>query len=191
MIFEEDNMNQTKVLTSVLVVLLLTMPLLIRSQTLDDVRREMNRISSEIDQLDKMIRENKKLSGMLRDHESRLQVLAENPGIYRLPVLLEGKALYVTVSESELDDFSSSLALEDLLLKHKVTKGKFRCDDPSEWKKVLIQENAQAKDHLKKIELPAIQKRTDEVAQETSALEAKRNKLLEKYNMLQRRVGDA
>jgi predicted nuclease with TOPRIM domain len=191
MIFEEDNMNQTKVLTSVLVVLLLTMPLLIRSQTLEDVRREMNRISSEIDQLDKMIRENKKLSGMLRDHESRLQVLAENPGIYRLPVLLEGKALYVTVSESELDDFSSSLALEDLLLKHKVTKGKFRCDDPSEWKKVLIQENAQAKEHLKNVELPAIQKRTDEVAQETSALEAKRNKLLEKYKMLQRRVGDA
>jgi predicted nuclease with TOPRIM domain len=72
-----------------------------------------------------------------------------------------------------------------------VTKGKFRCDDPSEWKKVLIQENAQAKEHLKNVELPAIQKRTDEVAQETSALEAKRNKLLEKYKMLQRRVGDA
>jgi hypothetical protein len=191
MIFEEDNMNQTKVLTSVLVVLLLAIPLLIRSQTLEEARKEMYSISGEIEQLDKMIRENKKLSGMLREHESRLQTLAGNPGIYRLPVLLEGKALYVTVSESELDDFSSSLALEDLLLKHKVTKGRFRCDDPTEWKKVLIQENAQAKDHLKNVELPAIQKRTDEVAQETSALEAKRNKLLEKYKMLQRRVGDA
>jgi hypothetical protein len=138
-----------------------------------------------------VILDNKKLSGMLRDHQARLQALAENPEIYRLPVLIEGKALYVTVSESELDDFSSSLALEDLLVKHKVTKGRFRSDDPSEWKKVLIRERRQARDHLRDAELPAIQKRTADVDQETCALEATRNKLLEKYKILQRRVGDA
>ncbi len=179
-------MNQTKALTFVIVVLLLAIPLLIRSQTLEDVRKEMNRISSEIDQLDKVIRENKKLSGMLREQESRLQALTENSRIYRLPILIEGKALYVTVNESELDDFSSALALEDLLTKQKVTKGRFRSDAPSEWKKVLIQENLQAKDHLKDVELPEIHKRTAEVDQETSLLEARRNRLYERYTILQR-----
>ncbi len=128
-------MRPIKVITFVLVVLLLAIPLLIRSQTLEDVRKEMNRISSEIDRLDKVIRENRKLSGMLRDHESRLQALTENPRIYRLPILIEGKALYVTVNESELDDFSSALALEDLLTKHKVTKGRFRSDAPGNGKR--------------------------------------------------------
>jgi arsenate reductase-like glutaredoxin family protein len=184
-------MNQTKVLPSVLVVLLLVIPLSIQSQTREEMRKEMNEIRSEVDHLDKVILDNKKLSGMLRDHEARLLALAENPQIYRLPVLIEGKALFVTVSESELDDFSSSLALEDLLVKYKVTKGRFRSDDPSEWKKVLIRESRQAKDHLRVVELPAIQKRTSEVDQETYALEAKRSKLLEKYKMLQLRVGDA
>lgn len=184
-------MNRTKVLQAFLVVLFVILPLSIRSQTLEDHRKEMNRLSSEIDQLDKMIRENKELSGKLREHESRLRVLAGNPRTYRLPVLIEGKALYVTVNESELDDFSSSLALEDLLTKHKVTKGRFRSDDPPEWKKVLIQEDGQAKEHLKNVELPAIHQRAVEVDQETCALEAKRTKLLERYKMLQRRAGDA
>ena len=128
---------------------------------------------------------------MLRDHQARLLALAENPRIYRLPVLIEGKALYVTVGESELDDFSSSLALEDLLVKYKVTKGRFRSDDPLEWKNVLLRESRQAKDHLRDAELPAIQKRTAEVDQQTCALEAKRNGLYEKYRILQQRMGDA
>jgi hypothetical protein len=72
-----------------------------------------------------------------------------------------------------------------------MTKGRFRSADPLEWKKVLIRESRQAKDHLKDAELPAIQKRIAEVDQETCALEAKRNKLLEKHKILQRRVGDA
>jgi arsenate reductase-like glutaredoxin family protein len=190
-IFKGANMNRYRVLSFAVVILFLAMPISIRSQTREEVRKEMNEIRSEIDHLDKVILDNKKLSGMLRDHQARLQALAENPEIYRLPVLIEGKALYVTVSESELDDFSSSLALEDLLVKHKVTKGRFRSDDPSEWKKVLIRESRQAKDHLRDAELPAIQKRTADVDQETCALEATRNKLLEKYKILQRRVGDA
>jgi hypothetical protein len=184
-------MNRYRVLSFAMVILLLVMPISIRSQTREELRKEMNEIRSEIEHLDKVILDNKKLSGMLRDHQARLKALDENPLVYRLPVLIEGKALYVTVAEAELDDFSSSLALEDLLLKHKVTKGNFRCDDPSTWKKVLIQESGQAKDHLKKVELPAIQKRTDEVDQETSAFEAKRNKLYEKYRILQRRAGAA
>jgi arsenate reductase-like glutaredoxin family protein len=190
-IFNGANMNRYRVLSFAVVILFLAMPLSIRSQTREEMRKEMNEIRSEVDHLDKVILDNKKLSGMLRDHEARLLVLAENPQIYRLPVLIEGKALYVTVSESELDDFSSSLALEDLLVKYKVTKGRFRSDDPSEWKKVLIRESRQAKDHLRVVELPAIQKRIAEVDQETCTLEAKRNKLLEKYKILQRRVGDA
>jgi hypothetical protein len=190
-IFKGANMNRYRVLSFAVVILFLAMPISIRSQTREETRKEMNEIRSEIDHLDKVILDNKKLSGMLRDHQARLLALAENPGIYRLPVLIEGKALYVTVSESELGDFSSSLALEDLLVKYKVTKGRFRSDDPSEWKKVLIRESRQAKDHLRDVELPAIQKRTAEVDQETCALEAKRNKLLEKYKILQRRVGDA
>jgi hypothetical protein len=190
-IFKGANMNRYRVLSFAVVILFLAMPISIRSQTREEMRKEMNEIRSEIDHLDKVTLDNKKLSGMLRDHQDRLLALAENPGIYRLPVLIEGKALFVTVSESELDDFSSSLALEDLLVKYKVTKGRFRSDDPSEWKKVLIRESRQAKDHLRVVELPAIQKRTSDVDQETYALEAKRSKLLEKYKMLQLRVGDA
>jgi predicted nuclease with TOPRIM domain len=184
-------MNRTRLLFAVLVVLLLVIPLAIRSQTLEDARKEMSSIRSGIEQLDKMIGENKKLSGMLRDHESRLQALVENPGMYRLPVLIEGKALYVTVNQSELDDFSCSLALEDLLVKHKVTKGRFRSDDTQEWKTVLLRESMQAKDHLRDVELPAIRKRNAELDQETSSLETKRRSLYEKYRNLQRRVGDA
>jgi arsenate reductase-like glutaredoxin family protein len=184
-------MNRTKVLPSVLVVLLLVIPLSIQSQTREEMRKEMNDIRSEIDHLDKMIRENKKLSEMLKDHEARLQALAENTQAYRLPVLIEGKALYVTVSASELDDFSNSLALEDLLVKYKVTKGRFRSDDPSEWKKVMLRESRQAKDHLRDVELPAIQKRTAEIDRETFALAAKRNRLYENYRLLERRAGNA
>lgn len=184
-------MNRYRVLSFAVVILFLAMPISIRSQTREEMRKEMNEIRSEIDHLDKVTLDNKKLSGMLRDHQARLLALAENPGIYRFPVLIEGKALYVTVGESELDDFSSSLALEDLLVKYKVTKGRFRSDDPSEWKKVLIRESRQAKDHLRDAELPTIHRRIEEVDQETSALEAKRNELYEKHRVLQRRVGDA
>jgi hypothetical protein len=190
-IFKGANMNRYRVLSFAVVILFLAMPISIRSQTREEMRKEMNEIRSEIDHLDKVILDNKKLSGMLRDHQARLLALAENPGIYRLPVLIEGKALYVTVSEFELDDFSNSLALEDLLVKYKVTKGRFRSDDPSEWKKVMLRESRQAKDHLRDVELPAIQKRTAEVDQETFALEAKRNRLYENYRVLERRAGNA
>lgn len=184
-------MNRYKIIPSVLVLLLLVNPLSIQSQTREDARKEMNSLRSEIDRLDRMIRENKKLLEMLKDHESRLLALTENSGMYRLPVLIEGKALYVTLTESDLDEFSSSLALDDLLVKHKVTKGRFRSDDPLEWKKVLTVENRLAKDHLRDVELPAIRKRTAEVDQETDALKAKRNKLSEKFRILQQRVGNA
>jgi SMC interacting uncharacterized protein involved in chromosome segregation len=189
--FKGANMNRYRVLSFAIVILLLVMPISIRSQTREELRKEMNEIRSEIDHLDKVILDNKKLSGMLRDHQARLQALAENPLVYRLPVLIEGKALYVTVAEAELDDFSSSLALEDLLVKYKVTKGRFRSDDPLEWKEVLIRESRQAKNHLRDAELPTIHRRIEEVDQETSALEAKRNKLYEKYRILQRRAGAA
>jgi hypothetical protein len=187
--FKGANINRYRVLSFAMVILLLVMPISIRSQTREELTKEMNEIRSEIDHLEKMIRENKKLAEMLKDHESRLQALAENPRFYRLPVLIEGKALYVTVAEAELDDFSSSLALEDLLVKSKVTKGRFRSDDPLEWKEVLIRESRQAKNHLRDAELPTIHRRIQEVDQETSALEAKRSKLFEKHRILQRRAG--
>ncbi len=182
-------MKPYRVLSFVVIILFLVVPLSMWSQTEEEMRKEMNDIRSEIIHLDRLILENKKLSGMLREHESRLLVLTENPQIYRLAVLIEGKALYVTLTDSDLEDFSNSLALDDLLMKYKVTKGSFWSDDPREWKRNLIREAMQAKDHLRDFEIPAIQKRTNEVDQDTASFEDRRDKLSARYKMLQQRVG--
>ena len=54
---------------------------------------------------------------------------------------------------------------------------------------MLIKEGTQGKDHLKDVELPAIRKRTNEIEQETYELEAKRNKLFERYKIIKRHLG--
>lgn len=105
------------------------------AQTVEDMKQEMNTINSEIAQLDRMIQDNKRLIQLLRGHETRSGAIAADPKAYRLPLLIEGKVVYTTVDDAELKDFSLSLALEDILIPHKVTKGGFRSDDPAEWKK--------------------------------------------------------
>jgi hypothetical protein len=118
-----------------------------------------------------------------------LRAVADDPKACRLPLLIEGKVVYTTVDDAELEDFSQSLSLEDLLIRHKVTKGRFRSDDPAEWKRILMEECRKAREHLHLVELPAIKNRIDEQDQETRRFEARRNKLYERYKMLQQRVG--
>ena len=159
------------------------------AQTAEDMKKEMNAINSEIASLDRMIQDNNRLIRMLRGHESRLRAAADDPRIHRLPLLIEGKVVYATVNDTELEDFSQSLALEDLLIRHKVTKGSFRSDDPAEWKRILMEEGKEARKHLWIVELPAIEKRIDEQDRETRKFEARRNELYERYKILRQKVG--
>jgi hypothetical protein len=182
------NMKMIWVLLLGIICLLLIVPFSIPSQTVNDMTKEMSAIGGDIDRIDRMISENKATSRLLQDQEKRLRAVLEDPQLYRLPVLIEGKALYVTLNDSDLDDFSNSLVLDDLLTKYKVTKGRFRSDDPKEWKQILIREGLQAKDHLRDVEIPAIQKRIGEIDRETASLEVKRVKLSERYRALQQRV---
>jgi hypothetical protein len=52
-----------------------------------------------------------------------------------------------------------------------------------------MEESKKAREHLQPVELPAGKNRIDEQDQETRRLEAQRNKLYERYKMLQQRVG--
>ena len=176
--------------TAILVVFLLFVaPASGPTQTVEDMKKEMNTITGEIAQLDRLIQDNNRLIQRLRSHETRLRAVADDPKTNRLPLLIEGKVVYTTVDDTELEDFSLSLALEDLLIRYKVTKGRFRSDDPAEWKRILMEESRKAREHLQLVELPAIRNRIDEQDQETRRLEARREKLFERYKMLQQRVG--
>ena len=168
--------------------LLLIVPFATRSQTVSDMTKEKSIIQGDIEQLDRMIEENRAASRLLKDQGARLKTIADNPKLYRLPVLIEGKALYVTLNDSDLDDFSNSLALDDLLAKYKVTKGRFRSSDPREWKKLLVREGELSKIHLRDVEIPSIEKRAGEIDQETASLVVKRDKLSEKLKAPPKRV---
>ncbi len=181
-------MKMTGILSLSIVGLFLIVPFAIRSQTVSDMMREKSAIQGDIEQLDRMIAENRDTLRLLKDQGARLKAISENPQLYRLPVLIEGKALYVTLNDSDLDDFSNSLALDDLLAKHKVTKGRFRSSDPQEWKKILVREGTLSKIHLRDIEIPAIEKRTGEIDQEIALLTAKRDKLNDKLRASPRPV---
>jgi len=183
-------MNKYRFVELFVVFLLLVAPASGPSQTVEDMRKEMNAINSQIAPMDRMIQDNNRLIQLLRGHETRLMAVADDPKAYRLPLLVEGKVVYTTLDDAELDDFSLSLALEDLLIRHKVTKGRFRSDDPAEWKRILMEECKKAREHLLLIEIPAVKNRVDEQDQETRKLEARRNKLYERYKMLQQKVGD-
>ena len=67
-------------------------------------------------------------------------------------------------------------------------KANLKSDDPSVWKNLLIEHSKGALDHLSNVELPAIQKRLDEIEKENIALESKKRKLLEKNKTLQGKV---
>ena len=182
-------MDSTRFTAILIVFLLFAAPASSPSQSVEDMKKEMNTINSEITQLDRMILDNNRLIQRLRGHETRLRTVEEDPKANRLPILIEGKVVYTTVDDAELEDFSLSLALEDLLIRHKVTKGRFRSDDPAEWKRILMEESRKAREHLELVELPAIKKRIDEQDQETRSLESRRNKLYERYILLQQKVG--
>jgi hypothetical protein len=120
---------------------------------------------------------------------ARFRLVADDPTAYRLPLLIEGKVVYTTVDAADLEDFSLSLALDDLLIRHKVTKGRFRSDDPVVWKRILVEESRKAREHLQLVELPAVKNRIDEQDQETRRFEAQRDKLYGRYKTLQQRAG--
>jgi hypothetical protein len=149
---------------------------------------EMKQISSQIVKLDDVICDNIKLAQKLKMHESRLRAVKINPKIYRIPLLIEGRSIYTSADELEIDEMSYSLAFEDLLEMHHPGKGKFKSDDPSVWKNLLIEHSKGALDHLSNVELPTIQKRLDEIEKENIALESKKRKLLEEYKTLQGKV---
>jgi hypothetical protein len=131
---------------------------------------EIKRISRNIEVLDDAVRGNIQLTQKLKIHESRLSAAQMNPKRYRIPLFIEGRSIYTSADESEIDEISYSLAFEDLLEMHLPGKGKFRSDDPSVWKKILIKNSKGALDHLSNIELPAIQRRIDEIEKENIAL---------------------
>jgi hypothetical protein len=149
---------------------------------------EMKQISSQIVKLDDVICDNIKLTQKLKMHESRLRAVKINPKLYRMPLLIEGRTVFASADELEIDEMSYSLAFDDLLEMHHPGKGKFRSDDPSVWKNLLIEHSKGALDHLSNVELPAVQKRLDEIEKENIALESKKRKLLEKNRTLHGKV---
>ncbi len=137
-------------------------------------------LTLEIRQIDAAIRDNGIVLKMLEAHASRLKAAAGDLHSYRLPVIIQGRSVYVTLTAAELDEFSRALALEDLLARHRVTKGHFQSSDDAEWKAVLVKASEGARDHLESTELPAVQNRMDEVQRETSKLESRRSTILQK-----------
>ena len=170
------------------ILLLFVLAIFIQMLKSQDINKEMNRVGREIDRLDKTILEDKKVLQVLRENDSRLGRLADNAGIYYLPVIIEGKELYVSLRDSDLDQISTSLALEDLLVKYHAGKGGFQSGDPKEWKKVLLKSSIKAKDHIKDVDIPAVRKRIAEVQEEINILQVERNKLFVQYQTLQQRA---
>lgn len=140
-------------------------------------------LNDQIRQVEAAISENEAILGKLAFHERRLSSAAGNSQSYRLPVLVEGKSTYVTFDASELDEVSNSLALEDLMIKHhRKLKGNFHSGNAAEWNSILLEISQESKNHLRTTELPAIQKRMEEIQQETTKLELRRASLQEKIS---------
>jgi len=137
-------------------------------------------LTREIGQIEAAIRDNGILMNKLDAHANRLKSVAGDSQLYRLPVLIQGRSTYITLTAAELDEFSQALALEDLLIRHRVTKGHFQSSSVDEWKAVLAKGSDESRDHLEKTELLAVQNRMDEIQQETSKLEARLSILLQK-----------
>ena len=149
---------------------------------------EMRQISAQTAKLDNRIFDNIQLMQKLKKHEARLKATQVNPKMHRIPLLIEGRPIYAYADESEIDEISYSLAIEDLLEMHHPGKGKFRSDDPSVWKNILIEHSKETLDHLSNVELPAIQRRLDEIERDNIAYESKKRSLLEEYKTLQSRA---
>ena len=138
------------------------------------------RLGHQIRQVEASISENEDILGKLAFHERRLSSAAGNSQSYRLPVLVQGKSVYVTIDESGLNEVSNSLALEDLMIKHsRKLIGDYRSGDAAEWNFVLLEISQESKNHLRTTELPALHKRMEDIRQETTKLESRRMILLE------------
>jgi hypothetical protein len=138
-------------------------------------------LNDQIRQVEAAISENEDILEKLAFHERRLSSVAGNSQSYRLPVLVQGKSMYVTFDASELDEVSNSLALEDLMIKHhRKMRGDFRSGNAAEWNSVLLEISLESKNHLRTTELTALHKRMEEIRQETTKLELRRMSLLEK-----------
>jgi len=138
-------------------------------------------LNDQMRQVEAAISENEDILEKLAFHERRLSSVAGNSQSYRLPVLVQGKSTYVTFDASELDEVSNSLALEDLMIKHhRKLRGGFRNGNAAEWNSVLLEISQESINHLRTTELPAIQKRMEDIRQETTKLELRRMSLREK-----------
>ena len=139
------------------------------------------RLGRQIRQAEALISENEDILGKLAFHERRLSSVAGNSQSNRLPILVQGKSVYVTIDASGLNEISNSLALEDLMIKHsRKLIGNYRSGDAAEWNSVLLEISQESNNHLRTTELLAIHKRMEDIRQETTKLELRRMSLQEK-----------
>jgi len=169
-----------------LVIMLLLLAVLLTSwiSPKESATEERKQISLQIEKIDGFILDNIKLTEKLKIHESRLMAVKINPKIRRIPILIEGRSIYISADELEIEDMAYSLALEDCLHIHHAGKGTFQSDDHAVWKKIIVKHSHEALDRLSSVELPAIQRRTADIEKENMALESKKRKLLEEYKKL-------
>jgi len=137
------------------------------------------RLDDQLRQAEAAIRENEDLLKKLTFHERRLLAIAGNPQLYRLPVLVQGKPVYVTIDASTLEEVSKSFALDDIMTKHHKLSGAFRSGNAAEWNSTLIEICRESKNHLEAAELPAIHKRMEEIRRDATILESRRMYLQE------------
>jgi hypothetical protein len=137
-------------------------------------------LAQQIQQVEAAIIENDYILAKLAFHERRLSSVTGHSQSYRLPVLVQGRSTYVTVDASGLDEVANSLALEDLRIKHhRKLRGDFRSGDAAAWNSVLVEISHESKYHLRTTELPAIQKRMEDIRQESAKLGLTRMSLQE------------
>ncbi len=136
----------------------------------DELRRVEAAIGENEDALEKLAVLERRLSST--DGDSRL---------YRLPVLVQGRSLYVTLDALAMEEVSQSLALDDLMTKRaRKLPGDVRTGDPAKWNIALAEICRESKHHLTAVELPAIHRRMEEVRQDGVILESRRVYLQEK-----------
>lgn len=135
-------------------------------------------LDDQLRQVEYAIRENMDALEKLEYHERRLSAAAGNSLSYRIPVLVQGRSIYVTVDASGLEELASSLALEDLLIRHhRKLKGDFRSADVAEWHCALVGISREAEGILMTTDLPGLRNRMDEIRRATAELEVRRMSL--------------
>jgi hypothetical protein len=132
-------------------------------------------VDNQLRLVETAISENEDTLAKLAFHEDRLLSVTGDPQLYRLPILVNGRSIYVTVDESGLEEVSKSLALEEIVTKHRrKVKGNYRSGIVAEWRSVLVESSTESRNHLVTAELPAIRKRMKDIRQETANLESRR-----------------